>query len=417
MTLAVSMLALAACGGGSSSSGGNPAANENLTSRGPINYVQGKDNSGIIAPLVKKWNAAHPDEKVTVKEQTDEADQQHDDLVRNFEAKNADYDVVSVDVVWTAEFAAKGWLQPLEGDLAIDTETLLEATVSSGQYEGKQYAAPMSSDGGMLYYRSDLVDTPPKTWSEMMDMCSIAKDNDMGCYAGQFSKYEGLTVNASEAIDGAGGAIVAKDGLTPTVDSPEAATGLSQLVEAFKNGNIPEEAITYTEEEGRIAFEKGDLLFLRNWPYVYNLATTEGSSKVKGKFDVAPLPGTDGIGASSLGGHNLGISAYCDNKATAIDFVKYMESEESQKFSVTQGSLAPALASLYDDATLAKDFPYLPVLKTSLENAIPRPITPFYPAVTLAIQENAYAALQGDVSVETALKDMGAAIKTANTGS
>lgn len=413
-TSAVSALILAACGGGDD--GGNPAANENIDSRGPITYVQGKDNSGTIAPIVEKWNADHPDEKVTVKEQTDEADQQHDDLVRNLEAENADYDVVSVDLIWTAEFAAKGWLQPLEGDLALDTEPLLETTVESGQYNGKQYAAPWLTDGGMLYYRSDLVDTPPETWDEMMEMCSIAEDNDMGCFAGQFSKYEGLTVNAAEAINGAGGAIVGDDGVTPTVDSPEAAAGLSQLVEAFENGNIPREAITYTEEEGRIAFQDGKLLFLRNWPYVYSLASTEGSSKVKGKFDVAPLPGADGVGASSLGGHNLAISAYSDNKATAIDFIKFMESEESQKFFVTKGSAAPSFAALYDDPQLAKDFPYLPVLKQSLENAVPRPITPYYPDVTLAIQENAYAALKGDVSVEDALSDMQAAIETATSG-
>ncbi len=414
-TSAVSVLILAACGG-DDSGGGNPAANENIDSRGPITYVQGKDNSGTIAPIVEKWNADHPEEKVTVKEQTDEADQQHDDLVRNLEAENADYDVVSVDLIWTAEFAAKGWLQPLEGDLAIDTEPLLESTVASGEYNGKQYAAPWLTDGGMLYYRSDLVDTPPETWDEMMEMCSIAEDNDMECFAGQFSKYEGLTVNAAEAINGAGGAIVGDDGTTPTVDSPEAAAGLSQLVEAFENGNIPKEAITYTEEEGRIAFQDGKLLFLRNWPYVYSLASTEGSSKVKGKFDVAPLPGTDGVGASSLGGHNLAISAYSDNKATAIDFIKFMESEESQRFFVTKGSAAPSFAALYDDPQLAKDFPYLPVLKQSLENAVPRPITPYYPDVTLAIQENAYAALKGDVSVEDALKDMQAAIETATSG-
>ncbi|MBA2773504.1 MAG: ABC transporter substrate-binding protein, partial [Nocardioidaceae bacterium] len=336
-TAAVSVLTLAACGGGEESSG-NPAAKENLDQRGPITYVQGKDNSGTIAPIVAKWNKDHPDEKVTVKEQTDEADQQHDDLARNLEAQNADYDVVSVDLIWNAEFAAKGWLQPLEGDLALDTEPLLPSTVESGMYNGKQYGAPWLTDGGMLYYRKDLVDTPPETWDEMMSMCSIAEDNNMECFAGQFSKYEGLTVNAAEAINGAGGAIVADDGSTPTVDSPEAAAGLSQLVDAFANGNIPKEAITYTEEEGRIAFESGKLLFLRNWPYVYSLASTEKSSKVQGKFDVAPLPGADGVGASALGGHNLAISAYSDNKATAIDFIKFMESEESQRFFVTKGS-------------------------------------------------------------------------------
>jgi len=101
----------------------------------------------------------HPDQKVTFKEQTDQADQQHDDLVQNFQAKNADYDAMSVDVVWTAEFAAKGWLQPLTGKLAVTTSGMLPATVKAATYKDTLYAAPVSSDGGILFYRKDLVPT------------------------------------------------------------------------------------------------------------------------------------------------------------------------------------------------------------------------------------------------------------------
>jgi multiple sugar transport system substrate-binding protein len=402
---------LAGCGGGDDSgSGGSDAT---TTARGPITYVQGKDNTNTIRPLLDRWNKDHPDEKVTFKEQSDEADAQHDDLVQHFQAKDVEYDVLSVDVIWTAEFAAKGWLHPLKDDFALDTAPLLPATVASGTYNKTLYTAPVTSDGGMLYYRKDLVPTPPKTWDEMMGMCSIAKKNNMDCYAGQFFKYEGLTVNAAEAINTDGGKIVGDDGKTPEVNSAEAAAGLGRLADAYKNGNIPKQAITYTEEEGRQSFQAGKLLFLRQWPYVYSLATTEGGSKVKGKFDVAPLPGTSGPGVSSLGGHNAAISAYSDHKATAVDFLKFLETEETQKWFVNQGSNAPALAALYDDPALIKKAPYLPVLKTSILNAVPRPVTPFYPAVTKAVSDNAYAAIKGDKPVQQALTDMQAAITAA----
>jgi len=412
-TVAVVVL-LAGCGGGGSSSGGG--SDEGLTARGPITYVQGKDNTNTIRPLLAKWNAAHPDEKVTFKEQSDEADAQHDDLVQHFQAKDANYDVASVDVIWTAEFAAKGWLQPLKDSFALDTSKLLPATVKSATYNKTLYVAPVTSDGGMLYYRKDLVPTPPKTWDEMISMCSIAEKNKMDCYAGQFAKYEGLTVNAAEAINTDGGVIVGEDGKTPAVNSPEAAKGLSRLADAYKNGEIPRQAITYTEEEGRASFQAGKLLFLRQWPYVYSLATTDGSSKVKGKFAVAPLPGDSGPGASSLGGHNAAISAFSAHKASAFDFLKFLETEESQRWFVTQGSNAPALQSLYDDPALVKKSPYLPVLKTSILNAVPRPVSPFYPAVTKAVQDNAYAAIKGDKDVQQALTDMQAAIQAAGGG-
>ncbi|MBT2520225.1 ABC transporter substrate-binding protein [Arthrobacter sp. ISL-28] len=417
-TAGVLALTLSACGGGggggTQAGGGDAAAG--LDGRGPITYVQGKDNNNVVRPMIAKWNAAHPDEKVTFKEQTDQADQQHDDLVQHFQAKDANYDVVSVDVVWTAEFAAKGWLQPLKDQMAIDTSAMLKPTVDAATYKGTLYATPKESDGGMLYYRKDLVPTPPKTWDEMMQMCSIAKENKIGCFSGQYKQYEGLTVNASEAINSADGSVLDKDG-KPSLNTPEAKAGLENLVKAFENGNIPKEAITYQEEESRRAFQSGNLLFHRNWPYAYSLMATEGSSKVKDKFAVAPLPGKDGPGASSLGGHSAGISVYSKNKATAKDFISYIASEENQKFYAVQGSLAPVLANLYDDPALVKKLPYLPTLKTAIENAVPRPVTPFYPAVTQAIQENSYAALKREKSVEQALSDMQKSIESAGAGS
>jgi multiple sugar transport system substrate-binding protein len=411
--LALSLGTLAACGGG----GGGGSSTSANSSRGPITYVQGKDNSNVVRPTIAAWNKLHPKEKVTFVEQSDQANQQHDDLVQHFQSKDSKYDTMSVDVIWTAEFAAKGFLTPLEGSLKIDTSPLLKATVVSATYGGKLYAAPQSSDGGLLYYRKDLVKTPPKTWDEMMSDCSIARKNHIDCYAGQFAKYEGLTVNAAEAINSWGGTIVGKDGKTPTVDSPQAAEGLGKLVAAYKDGNIPKQAITYQEEQGRISFEAGKLLFLRNWPYVYGLASTEGSSKVKKTFGMAPLPGKDGPGASSLGGHNLAISAYSTHKATAVDWIKFLESEDRQKFYITTGSLAPVIVSLYSDPTLVQKFPYLTPLKTSIDHAVPRPVSPFYPAVTQAVTDNAYSAIKGDSSVQSALKNMATAIKNASSGS
>jgi multiple sugar transport system substrate-binding protein len=408
-----SVALVAACGGGGSSSSSSGSAG--ASARGPITYVQGKDNSGLLGPLADKWNSTHPNEKVTVKEQSDQADQQHDDLVQHFQAKDPSYDVVSVDVVWTAEFAAKGWLTPLKDQYKIDTTGFLKPTVQAATYNNTLYAAPTSSDGAMLYYRSDLVPNPPKTIDEMWSDCSIAKKNNMDCFAGQFAKYEGLTCNATEWMNAYGAKVVDSAG-KPTVDSPEAAAGLKALADNYKNGNIPKQAITFQEEQSRQAFESGKLLFLRNWPYVYNLATTDSSSKVKGKFKVAPLPGVSGPGTSTLGGHMAAISQYSKYKATALDFLKFLTSEDQQKTNMEKGSLAPVIESIYSDQALVAKYPYLPTLLTSIQNAVSRPVTPYYPAVTTAIQDNFFAAIQGQKSPEQAVKDMEAAMKAASGG-
>ncbi len=415
-TLAAAALVVASCSSGKSNSSSNSnSSSSGDNARGPITVVQGKDTSGILPGLAALWNKDHPNEKVTMKQQTDQADQQHDDLVQHFQAKDPGYDVVSVDVVWTAEFAAKNWLVPLKGNYAFDTSGLLAGPVKAATYNGTLYAAPETSDGGLLYYRKDLVPTPPTTWAQLISDCS-KKTTGMGCYAGQFSKYEGLTVNAAEAINSAGGQIVKSDGKTPDVDTAAAATGLNFLVNGFKQGYIPKEAITYTEEPSREAFQSGKLLFLRNWAYVYNHLVNDADSKVKGKFGIAPLPGLNGLGVSSLGGHNFGISVYSKHKATAFDFLKFIVSGPAQSELLNVGSLAPVLKSSYSDPALVAKFAYLPTLEKSIDTAIPRPVSPFYPAITQTIETNVYEALQGTQSTQAALKNIQTGITQAAGG-
>ncbi len=395
-------------GGGSSDNGGGAT--------GPITYVQGKDNSNLVGPLAQMWNKDHPNEKVTIKQQSDKADDQHQDLVQNFQAKSSDYDVVSVDVVWTAEFAAKSWLQPLTGNYKLDTSGLLPATVKASTYAGTLYAGPWASDGGLLYYRKDLLPNAPSTWkwSDIQTACKTKKTKD--CYVGQFAKYEGLVCNAAEAINAAGGVFVKDDGKTPDVDTDQAKTGLQFLVDMFKSGDIPKAALGFQEEQSLNDFESGNAMFLRNWPYAYALLSTDKASKVKGKFGVAPLPGPEGTGASTLGGHNIAISAYSKHKKTALEFIKFMESPTTQKFALEKASQAPVIATLYTDPAETSKFGYLPTLLKSIQTAVPRPVTPFYPAVTEAIQTNIYAALQGTKTVDSALSDLQNAIKVATGG-
>ncbi len=412
-------LALAACGGGSS--GGTSASSSGAGKTGPITFVTGKDNSGTTTFIAAQWNKMHPDQKVTVKQQSDQADQQLSDLEQHFQAKDPGYDVVTTDVVWSAEFAAKGWIIPLTGQYALDTSTLLPATVKAATYNGTLYAAPYASDGGLLYYRTDLVKTAPTTWDQLISDCNgkttkfTITGKKPACYAGQTAKYEGLTVNAAEAINAAGGAFVAANGTTSTVNSPQAATGLDFLVNGFKQGYIPKEALGFQETQSLNAFEAGQLMFMRNWPYADAILAGKGS-KVAGKFAIAPLPGPNGQGASSLGGHSVGISAYSKYKATDFAFLKFLESDAVQRNDLNVGTLAPVTTALYSDPAEVKKFPYLPILLKSIQTAVPRPVTPFYPAVTEAIEDNVYSALQGKTTVQAALSSLNSAISTATAG-
>ncbi|MEV6289346.1 ABC transporter substrate-binding protein [Streptomyces sp. NPDC004059] len=408
--LAAAGLLLAACGSSDDGGAAGKSGSTSFTGRGPITYVAGKDTTGAVQPVLDQWNKLHPKEKVTFIQLPTDADAQRQQMIQNAETKSDAYTVLSLDVVWTSEFAAHQWIDRLpEGSFPLDK--MLKPVVETAKYRGGLYAAPASSDGGLLYYRTDLlkhagVTKPPTTWAEMKADCAKVKKlpeaKGMSCYAGQFQKYEGLTVNFSEAVNSAGGSVTDANG-KPDVDTPEATKGLDFLAGSFRDGTIPKEGITYQEEDGRQAFQAGKLVFLRNWPYMYALA---GKSEVAGKYAVAPLPGLNGPGASSLGGHNLALSSFAKNKATALDFMKFYSGETTAKTFLEKASLAPPYAALYDDPSLSRQYPYLPVLKQSILRAVPRPRVVQYGDVTSAVQQEAYAALTGTKSSAQALKDL-----------
>ncbi|MFI0908469.1 ABC transporter substrate-binding protein [Streptomyces sioyaensis] len=403
------MLLVAGCAGTTPGGGGN------ADGRGPFTLAMGKDTTGKLkSKVLDVWNKRHPNEKVTLIELPESADEQRTAMVQNFQAKSDRFDAVAMDVVWTSEFAARGWVQKLDTH-ALPIAGLLPAATATAKYKGQLYGAPFASAGALLFYRKDLVSKPPTTWKELTADCAVAKRQQMDCYAGQFAQYEGLTVNASEAINSAGGAVYGPDGQV-TVDSPEAKKGIDFLVDGFRKGYIPKKAITYKEEDGRRAFQKGDLLFLRNWPYVYGLANTKGSdTKVAGKIGVAPLPGANGTGASTLGGANLGLSSYSKHKKSVLDFMAFVESPEVQRVEVQDLTNAPVLTELYKDKALAKQFPFLPALHQSLLNARPRPQVPAYNDASLHIQREIYKALQGEKSTSQALKDLADQLKQSET--
>ncbi|UNM16605.1 ABC transporter substrate-binding protein [Streptomyces formicae] len=404
--------ALAGCGGTDSS---EPAAGGpgEFTGRGPITLATGKDTTRTLQGQLDRWNKEHPDEKVTMIELPESADQQRQQFIQNAQTKSDAYTVLNLDPIWVAEFAANQWVDELPAK-EFPLDRMLPAVVRTGEYFGKQYGIPFNTNAGLLFYRKDLLDKagvePPITWAGMKAACTavaeLPEGKGVGCYAGQFDKYEGLTVNFSEAVASAGGTVVGADGKA-TVDTEEARKGLEFLAQGFKDGTFPKESSTYQEEDGRRAFQSGKLLFHRQWPYQWTLANaTDGSSKVAGKFGVAPLPGLDGPGKSSLGGLDLAISKFGKNKATALDFIKFFSNEANARANLKATSAAPPYTALYDDPALREQFPYLATLKESLSGAAPRPAVVRYGDATAAIQESAAAALSGSKSVDAALVEM-----------
>ena len=406
-------LSVTAC----SSDGGDSAASDEQAqsgtdSRGPITFAMGKNDIATLEPAIEQWNAEHPDEQVTLHELPGDADAQRDTLVQSLQAESGDYDVFALDITDTAHFAANGWVQAIEGDTSVDTSGLIPAAVESATYNGTLYAVPHNTNAQLLYYRTDMVPEAPANWQALVDSCNVAVERNVDCLQMPLKLGEQATVAASQFINSWGGSVVGEDGATPEVESEQSRAGLQALVDGYQNDVIAKKTDAFSEEETALGFLGGETMYSYNWPYMYDKAKTEAGPEVAENFDVAPIVGPEGAGASTLGGYNNAINVYSENKATAVDFVSFIISEDVQ-MGFAQASFPPVLASIYDDPALQAEFPYMTALKAALEAAKPRPVTPFYPAVSKAVQDNTHAALKGEKDVEQATTDMAAAIQQA----
>jgi len=405
LTAALAACLLAAgCAAAAAPRAGADPTQASISGTGPITFATGKLDTGYLPGLVRQWNAAHPRQRVTVIYLPDDSDEQHAQLAANLQARSSVYDVMSLDVVWTAEFAANGWISPVS-PRNVPLGDFLRPAVETATYDGKLWAVPFISNAGLLYYRKDLIAVPPVTWAQLArDAQSIAPRHDLAGYAGQFAAYEGLTVNFAEAVQSAGGSILSADGSRAALNTPQAASALNFLVKGFRQGWIPQAALGYDEAASEQAFESGHLLFLRNWPSIYADISQPGPGKeVAGKVGVATLPGPHSPGSSSLGGSNLAVSAFSRHQATALAFIRFLTSLSSERQVLIDSAQPPVWTQLYGDRTLIRRFPYLPVLKKAILSAQPRPKTTDYTQLSLAISSAVHRALARQVPVPQTL--------------
>ncbi|MEY9990470.1 multiple sugar transport system substrate-binding protein [Streptomyces sp. V4I8] len=376
--------------------------------RGPMTLATAGDLTGYLGSVLDGWNRTHPDEKVTLVELPDSADETHAQMTTDLRAGDRSrFDILNIDVSWTSEFAAQGWIRPLARD-RFPLDTFLPPVVDTATYDGQLYAVPYVTNAGLLLYRKDILAKegvdPPRTWAELEGAAkTIAPKYGLDGYAGQFLPYEGLTVNAAEAVYSAGGSILGDEGERVTVNSTAARDGIGFLARGVREGWIPQRALTFKEEESKQAFQDGRLLFLRNWPYAYVGASAKGSP-VSGKIGAVPLPGPGGPGRSVLGGSNLAVSTHARHPDSAARLIAYLTSERVQRQILTRGALPPVRADLYEDPGLVREFPYLPTLRQSVRTAAPRPESPRYDQVSLVVQAVVHDAMTGRETPESAVR-------------
>jgi multiple sugar transport system substrate-binding protein len=362
------------------------------------------------------------------------ADDQRLQLARRLTGHDDTLDVMALDVVWTAEFAEAGWALPLSDDPAGEAEAdaqadTLPGPLATAKWKGKLFAAPVTTNTQLLWYRADLVEPPPETWDGMLaDVNRLEAEGKPSWIAVQAKQYEGLVVWFNTLLESAGGQVLSEDGKTVTLtDTPEhraATVKALQIIKAVATAPGADPSITQTDEgTARLALEQGKAALEVNWPFVFAsmlenavkggvpflplnenpalsgsindvgtfsptddqfTAAFEASKEV---FGFAHYPGVtpDVPARVTLGGLNLAVAKTTRHPAQAFEAIRCIRNATNQKYTSIEGGLPAVRASLYDDPQFQQKYPQYAVIRDQLTNAAVRPATPNYQAVSTRI--------------------------------
>ncbi len=411
LAVCLASLALSACGGGDDGGGGEveakvlqPSAAEGAS--GEVTWCIGKDTSGAFTTAVEQFNQQNPKLQARLLELPESADIQREQQIQRLRAESSECDVLGMDVIWTAEYAASGWLYDLTPVVDEHESEFIPSTVETVEYEGKKWALPFNTNAGFLFYRTDEVPQPPSAWE---DVYKEAKEKNGLVYQGE--RYEGLTVDFLELLYSAGGKVLSEDGETVEVDSPETREALEFLRNGVEEGAVTKAVTTYEEESSRRAFEAGNATFMRNWPYAYALGK---ESNIADDFDVARFPGFAGNeGAGVVGGYNLGISSYSDNPDGSLAFAEFLITPPVQKQMFIKATLPATATSVYKDPEVQQEIPFTTELLKAVEQAQARPVSPVYTEISQAIYDNVFEVINGKQSADEATSKMSSEIEDA----
>ncbi len=317
-----------------------------------------------------------------------DADGQREQLVRRLGAEDDSIDLIGMDVIWTGEFANAGWIVPVpESTAKVVSKDVFPSVLETAKFEGELYAAPLWSNTELLWYRSDLVKKPPKTWDQMIAEAERLNPDENKIQV-QGNKYEGLVVWFNQMVESAGGAILAGP---EELDLPRAETERAlEVMGRLSTSEAADPAITTAEEDpNRLAFQTGSSAFMINYPFVYPSAEAEAPDIFKvmkaAKYP-AIEPGTPS--APPLGGINLGVSAFSENQDLAWKAVECLVGAENQIATATAGGLPPVREDLFDSKEIKKVYPgFSEIIRASIADAAARPSeSPAYQDISLAIQ-------------------------------
>jgi trehalose/maltose transport system substrate-binding protein len=355
-------------------------------------------------------------------------------LARRLTGHDRTLDVMGLDVIWTAEFAEAGWALPLsddpagqaEADATVDT---LAGPLATARWKHKLYAAPITTNTQLLWYRPDLVKQPPQNWNDMVaEATRLGAAGRPGWIAVQANEGEGLVVWFNTLLVSGGGQVLSEDGrrvtLTDTPAHRAATVNALRVLKSVATAPGADPSITRTDEStARLALEQGKAALEVNWPFV--LASMLENA-VKGGVGFLPLNRNPELAGSinnvgtfvpsdeqfriaynasqkvfgfarypgvvpgrpakvTIGGLNLAVASTTRHRAEAFEAVRCLRSQQNQKYVSIAGGLPTVRTSLYSDPQFQTKYPMYTIIRQQLTDAAVRPATPVYQAMAMRL--------------------------------
>ena len=369
-----------------------------------IKFAAQGDSTPATQESIDAFNAMQDKYVVEWVDMTNDSGAMKEQLITSMKAGSSDYDVLSMDVCWAGEFAAAGYIEPIDQLMKADglkASAFNAGSMSAASYNAKTFALPFFPDLGVLFYRNDIVSAEDAaklisgdyTYADLQAMAETYKGQggttDGICFQAKLG--ECLMCNITEYIAG----------------WTDIKGGLEAMKAMVDSSAVPADILNYAEGETANSFIKGVSVFSRNWPYQWGEIASNGTIS-QDQVGVAPLPG-----GSTVGGWLLGINKNSANKEGAWEFIKYLATE-GQKTQATTGGHLPGYNAMLEDADVigANVMLSMEGFQNALATTISRPVSSEYSKTADAIINATHAFLSGNGELDATA----AAIETALAG-
>ncbi len=320
-------------------------------------------------------------------------------------------DVLRSEIAWTPEFAALGYLLPLDSYFK-DQDDFLEAPLNYSKWNGQTWSVPQVTDALALLYNKQMLadagfDKAPETWDEFVTVSqALTKDGKWGFYYRQSDAYWYQPFMWSF-----GGGLIDEDDLDIHVNDPGSVAGLEFVLKLRDEYKVFPNDTDYSNDYTNAMenFKAGNAAMIFNGPWATADVLTGSEFQDPNNFGIAPIPkGPEGKTGSPVGGHGYVISAGTEHPDEAYKFIEFLSSKENQaKFAVNNG-LLPTRKSAYDMEEV-KNNRIISDYKVVIENATNRPVIPEGGQIYTDFTPEIQAVFQGQKTPQEGLDAVAAA--------